>query len=100
MNEPKTEDVMKDLECCIKTQCENCCNLGSWHEQWNCMTDLMKKALFVMHDQNARIAMMAQCIERQDKELEKKDEKIKFLEAQSSVLVKLKERRRPGRFIK
>lgn len=48
MNELKLEDVVRALECCIKTQCENCCNLGLWHEQWNCMTDLMKKALALL----------------------------------------------------
>ena len=53
------EQIIKALECCIKTQCENCCNLGSWHEQWNCMTDLMKKALSLINQlesDNAKLA--------------------------------------------
>lgn len=55
MNKIKPEDVIRALECCIKTQCENCCNLGSWHEQWNCMTDLMKKALALLREKDAEI---------------------------------------------
>lgn len=99
MYESELEKVINDLECCITNHHENCCQLGNWSEEWNCMTGLMKRALAVIHDQNARIGMMVECIKRQDKELGKKDEEIKFLEAQSSVLVKLKKRRRPGRFI-
>lgn len=41
----ENEQIIKALECCITNQHENCCNLGKWHEQWNCMTDLMKNAL-------------------------------------------------------
>ena len=29
------ENIIKALECCIKEQCENCCQCGNWHEQWN-----------------------------------------------------------------
>lgn len=50
-NEMESEKIKNALGCCIKTQCENCCNLGSWHEQWNCMTDLMKKALAIITSQ-------------------------------------------------
>lgn len=44
------EQIIKALECCIEAQCENCCNLGSWHEQWNCMTGIMRKALSLVKE--------------------------------------------------
>ena len=50
MSELNREQIIKALECCIKTQCENCCNLGDWHEQWNCMTNLMSKALTLIKE--------------------------------------------------
>lgn len=49
-------EVINALGCCITEQCENCCNLGSWHEQWNCMTDLMKKSLDLITSQKLQIA--------------------------------------------
>ena len=46
----KPETIIDSLNSCIKNQHENCCNLGSWHEQWNCMADLMNKArLLIVH---------------------------------------------------
>ena len=53
------DEIVKALECCIKTQCENCCNLGNWHEQWNCMTDLMRNALALINqltEDNTKLA--------------------------------------------
>lgn len=44
------DQITKALECCITNQHENCCNLGKWHEQWNCMTDLMKNALALIKE--------------------------------------------------
>ena len=43
-------ELINALESCIKNQCANCCNCGNWHEQWNCMTDLMKKALTIIKE--------------------------------------------------
>ena len=48
--ELKREDIVKALECCIEEKCENCCNLGRWHEQWNCMRDIMKYALSLIRE--------------------------------------------------
>ena len=48
-------EIIKALECCIKEQCSNCCNCGNWHEQWNCMTEIMKKALDLINRQKAEI---------------------------------------------
>jgi hypothetical protein len=44
------EQIIKALECCITKHHENCCNLGKWHEEWNCMTDLMKSALSLIKE--------------------------------------------------
>lgn len=44
------DQIVKALECCIKNQCENCCQCGNWHEQWNCMTFLMKNALSLIKE--------------------------------------------------
>lgn len=63
MNKLNCNDVIKSLECCIKTQCENCCNLGSWHEQWNCMTDLMKKALNLINEMKKQIRVLEDDVE-------------------------------------
>lgn len=55
MNKQKPEDVMRALECCITKHHENCCQLGTWSEEWNCMTDLMKKALALLREKDAEI---------------------------------------------
>lgn len=47
--------IIKALECCITNQHENCCNLAKWHEQWNCMTDLMKNALALIKSQDEQV---------------------------------------------
>lgn len=51
-------EIIKALECCITKQHENCCNLGKWSEQWNCMTDLMGKALALIKRQREEIAKL------------------------------------------
>lgn len=53
------EQIIKALECCIKNQCENCCQCGNWHEQWNCMTFLMKNALALIKEltQNSKVLL-------------------------------------------
>lgn len=50
MSELNREQIIKALECCIKNQCENCCQCGNWHEQWNCMTFLMKNAVALIKE--------------------------------------------------
>lgn len=50
-----TEQTIKDLECCINKHHENCCQLGSWHEEWNCMTHLMKRSLALIKEQQKEI---------------------------------------------
>lgn len=59
MENLNAEQVKKALECCIKNQCENCCQCGNWHEQWNCMTSLMKNALVLINSQEQRIKELA-----------------------------------------
>ena len=59
MENLNAEQVKKALECCIKNQCENCCQCGNWHEQWNCMTSLMKNALALINSQEQRIKELA-----------------------------------------
>ena len=48
-----TEQIIKDLESCINKHHENCCQLGSWHEEWNCMTHLMKRSLAIIKEVQA-----------------------------------------------
>ena len=64
------EQIIKALECCIKTQCDNCCNLGNWHEQWNCMTDLMKKALALIKELTEEVADWKAIAEQYQKQCE------------------------------
>ena len=47
------EQIIKALECCITGHHENCCNLGKWHEEWNCMTDIMKQSLALINELTA-----------------------------------------------
>lgn len=49
------EQIIKALESCIDTQCDACCQIGTWHEQWNCMTALMRKALELINRQKDEI---------------------------------------------
>lgn len=72
------EQIIKALESCIKAQCENCCNLGNWHEQWNCMTDIMKNALALIKElteENERLH--ASCTEL-TQECKKWQERVKI----------------------
>lgn len=52
------ETLMNDLECCINKHHENCCQLGNWHEEWNCMTHLMKRSLALIKAQIVLIELL------------------------------------------
>lgn len=86
------EQIIKALECCITKHHENCCNLGKWHEEWNCMTDIMKNALALIKDQEGTIKSQATFIEKLKTGIEKLDEDKQRLKAEISVKKKLLKR--------
>lgn len=51
----KREQIIKALRCCINSHHESCCQLGKWSEEWNCMTDLMKKSLILIEGLEAEL---------------------------------------------
>lgn len=76
MNELKPEDVMMALECCANRSCEGC---PFERPNEDCVSGLPKAAVALLREKDAGIAMMAECIERQDKELAKKGAEIERL---------------------
>lgn len=76
------ETVIKALECCITKHHENCCKLGKWHEEWNCMTDLMQDALALIKElTEANVTQIVTAIEldKQVERLTEENERLKQL---------------------
>ena len=87
------EQIIKALECCITNQHENCCNLAKWHEQWNCMTDLMKNALALIKEQDEQSEQVfklenriAECENGYSQTLALERARIKELSAENKML--------------
>jgi hypothetical protein len=81
MNELKPEDVMRALDICnaVEYNCEDCPYFGTTKGNEGCSQFLMRDALALLRDKDARIAMMVECIRRQDKELAENDAEIERL---------------------
>lgn len=89
MNELKLEDVMRALECCSDCNCPECPYVpkGDCHKgTMGCSEEMLKNALALLREKDAGIAMMAECIERQDKEIAQKDAEIERLKAYNKEL--------------
>ena len=79
MNELKQEDVMKALECCsVYENCDGCPHFDGVPED-DCHYKVMANALSLLREKDATLEMCAETIERQDKELAKKDAEIERL---------------------
>ena len=90
-NRPSSEEILKSLELCdsgyssvydYETQineCKKCVYhlLGS-----DCVLQAIHDALALLREKDAGIAMMSECIERQDKEIAQKNARIEELEAE------------------
>jgi hypothetical protein len=78
--ELKSEDVIRELECCIPACANDCVGRECpYNNGIYCVAIIAKRAISIIREKDAEIAMMAECIGRQDKELAQKDAKIERL---------------------
>ena len=82
----KPEDVMMALECHSGDgDCFKVCPYFTDVYDERCIKNLMRDALAILREKDATLEMCAETIERQDKELAKKDAEIERLRAENTT---------------
>lgn len=95
MNELKSEDVIKALECCLTLEFNvacKCCPLSYKGERrMDCLETLMKSALALLREKDARLADLAQQCANIIMECDKRDaERLEELMAKEAEIKRLK----------